>query len=138
MEIEVIEGTEEEKGVFAYYWGFLYLQKEEDRYKIVDVEYTPENYLCAPYHSWHYDGKYVVEIEYGGWCNLIKGEVRVTQEGYQRKAFFTDKENREYYVLFFQLTNGTDIKIADFKRTETGDWEQVEIHPEDCLKGKGR
>lgn len=138
VEFEVIEGTVEEKGVFAYYSGFLYLQEEEEGYKIIDMEFTPENYLCAPYHSWHYDGRAVVEIEYGDWCNMIAGEVRIEQNGYEKKVYFTDHENRDYYVLFYQLTNGTDLKIADFKKNQSGAWEQVEIHPEDCLKNKER
>lgn len=133
VEIEVIEGNKEKKGLFAYYYGYIYLDEENGVYKIKDMNYTPENYLCAPYHGWSYDAKSFVEIEYGDWCSLIKGDVVVQSDGYEKKVYFKDKDNNEYYVLFYTLTNGTDIKIADYKKNQDGKWELVYIEPKNCL-----
>ena len=126
VELEVIEGTDKPKGVFAYY----------NVYKIKDMMYTPENYLCAPYHGWSWDAKSLVEIEYGGWCSLIDGEVVVKENGYEKKVYFKDKDKNDYYVLFYQLTNGVDIKIADYKKNKDGKWELIYIDPEKCLENK--
>ena len=136
VELEVIEGTDKPKGVFAYYYGYIYLEKEDRVYKIKDMMYAPENYLCAPYHGWSWDAKSLVEIEYGGWCSLVDGEVTVKDDGYERKAYFKDKDRNEYYVLFYQLTNGVDIKIADYKKNKDGKWELIYINPEKCLENK--
>lgn len=136
VELEVIEGTDKPKGVFAYYYGYIYLEKEDDVYKIKDMMYAPENYLCAPYHGWSWDAKSLVEIEYGGWCSLVDGEVIVKDDGYERKVYFKDKDKNEYYVLFYQLTNGVDIKIADYKKNKDGKWELIYIDTKKCLENK--
>lgn len=136
VELEVIEGTDKSKGVFAYYYGYIYLEKEDDVYKIKDMMYAPENYLCAPYHGWSWDAKSLVEIEYGGWCSLVDGEVIVKDDGYERKVYFKDKDKNEHYVLFYQLTNGVDIKIADYKKNKDGKWELIYIDTKKCLENK--
>ncbi len=136
VELEVIEGSKEQKGLFAYYYGYIYLDKENDGYKIKDIKYTAENYLCAPYHGWAYDAKSLVAIEYGDWCSLISGDIDVKEEGYEKKVYFKDKVGNEYYVLFYQLTNGVDIKIADYKKGKDGKWELIYIYPEKCLEKK--
>ena len=136
VELEVIEGTDKPKGVFAYYYGYIYLEKEDDVYKIKDMMYAPENYLCAPYHGWSWDAKSLVEIEYGGWCSLVDGEVIVKDDGYERKVYFKDKDKNEHYVLFYQLTNGVDIKIAYYKKNKDGKWEHIYIDTKKCLENK--
>ena len=133
VELEVIEGSTENKGLFAYYYGYIYLDKENDGYKIVKMDYSSENYLCAPYHGWAYDAKSFVEIEYGNWCSLVDGDVIVNEDGYQKRAYYKDKDDNEYYVLFYELTNGVDKKIADYKKNEENQWEVIYINPEKCL-----
>ena len=136
VEMETIEGTDEKKGMFAYYYGYIYLKKEDSGYRIVDMNFTPENYLCAPYHGWLYDAQTFVEVQYGNWCNLVDGDVVVNEEGYEKRAYYKDKYDNEYYVLFFQLTNGVDKKVADYKKKSDGKWEVVYIYPEKCLENK--
>lgn len=136
VELEVMEGSTEEKGLFAYYYGNIYLRKEDGKYKIAKMDYSPENYLCAPYHGWAYDAKSFVEVEYGNWCSLIDGDVIVNEEGYEKRAYYKDKNDKEYYVLFYELTNGVDKKIADYKKNEDNEWEVIYIYPEKCLKNK--
>ena len=136
VELEVIEGSKEAKGLFAYYYGYIYLDKENDGYKIVKMDYSPENYLCAPYHGWAYDAKTFVEIEYGNWCSLIDGDVLLNEDGYEKKVYYKDKEDNEYYVLFYELTNGVDKKIADYKKNKNNQWEVIYINPEKCIEDK--
>lgn len=136
VELEIIQGSNEPKGLFAYYYGYVYMKKIDGVYKIVDMKYTPENYLCAPYHGWSYDAESFVQIEYGDWCHLIDGDVKVEENGYEKRVYFKDKNSNEYYVLFYQLTNGVDIKISDYKKNKKGNWEQVYINPEKCLDKK--
>lgn len=133
VELEIIKGSEEKLGLFAYYFGYIYLEKEDNVYKINDMSYTGENYLCAPYHGWSYDAQSFVEIEYGNWCSLIDSKIIVKQDGYEKKVYFSDKDKNEYYVLFYQLTNGVDIKIADYKKDKDGKWNVVYINPQKCL-----
>ena len=42
VELEVIEGTDKTKGVFAYYYGYIYLEKKMRVYKIKDMNYHPK------------------------------------------------------------------------------------------------
>lgn len=136
VELEVIEGSTQNKGLFAYYYGYIYLDKENDGYKIVDMDYSSENYLCAPYHGWAYDAKSFVEIEYGNWCSLIDGDVIVNEDGYEKRAYYKDKDDNEYYVLFYELTNGVDKKMADYKKNKDNKWEVVYINPQKCIEDK--
>ena len=136
VELEVIEGSKEKLGLFSYYYGYIYLEKEDYKYKIKSMEYLGENYLCAPYHGWNYDAESFIEIEYGDWCSLVDGKIEIIQNGYEKKAYFKDKNKNEYYVLFYQLTNGVDIKIADYKKSKDNKWELISIYPEKCLDKK--
>ena len=67
---------------------------------------------------------------------MVDGEINIDQNGYEKKAYFKDKNKNEYYVLFYQLTNGVDIKIADYKKNDEGMWELIYIYPEKCLDNK--
>lgn len=136
VELEVIEGTKESKGMFAYYYGYIYLDKEDNGYRIVKMDYSGENYLCAPYHGWAYDAQTFVEVEYGNWCSLVDGDVIVNEDGYQKRAYYKDKDDNEYYVLFYELTNGVDKKIADYKKNEDDQWEVIYINPEKSIEKK--
>lgn len=136
VELEVIEGTKESKGMFAYYYGYIYLDKEDNGYRIVKMDYSGENYLCAPYHGWAYDAQTFVEVEYGNWCSLVDGDVIVNEDGYQKRAYYKDKDDNEYYVLFYELTNGVDKKIADYKKNADDEWEVIYINPEKSIEKK--
>ncbi len=37
-------------------------------------------------------------------------------------------------IEFFQLTNSTDIEMAQYRRNKEGNWERVKLNPEDCLE----
>lgn len=132
IEIETIEGSDKPIGYFGYYYGFIYLDKENNTYKISDTQFYGENYLCTPYHGWKNDAQSLVEIEYGDWCKLIDGELKVESDGYKKNIYFNGTDGYEYKVEFITLTNGDDIKIADFKKID-GKWTYINIDPEKCL-----
>ena len=65
IEIETIEGSEKGVSYFGYYYAFVAIIKEGNRYKISNIDLYPENYICAPYHRWDYIAEEVVDIKYG-------------------------------------------------------------------------
>lgn len=133
-EIETIQGSENNIANFTYYYGFVELSKLGDEYKIADINITPENYLCAPYHGWVYDAESKVEIEYGDWCKLVKNMERVERNGYVKNVYFNGTDNRKYKIQFYTLTNDYDIQVAQFIKSSSGEWEKIELDPNDCLK----
>jgi hypothetical protein len=136
VEIETIEGSEKDVAYFAYYYGYIYISKEESQYKISDIQFHGENYLCAPYHGWSYIAEAVVDIKYGDWCSLVKERYPTQQEGYVKNIYFKGTDGNDYLFVFFQLTNDTDIEIAQYKKTAEGKWELIRLDPEKCLDNK--
>ena len=135
-EIETIQGSESGIGYFAYYYGYINLVRDNDVYKISNITVTPEEYLCAPYHSWFYSGEYSVQIKYGNWCNLIKGDPKVEINDYVKDIQFDGTDGKEYKIEFFTLTNDYDIEVAQFKKNSANEWERIYLNPENCLKNK--
>lgn len=133
-EIEVIQALENNIASFTYYYGFIELGKSGDRFKILDISITPENYLCAPYHGWVYDGASKVEIEYGNWCKLIKKMGKTEVDGYVKNIYFLGNDNKNYKIQFYTLTNDYDIEVAQYVQNSNGKWEYIKLNPEDCLK----
>ena len=70
IEIETIEGSA--KTYFAYYYGYIYIEKEKNSYKIANMELYGEGFLCAAYHLWQHNAEAVVDAEYKNWCKLVK------------------------------------------------------------------
>lgn len=136
VELETIEGTESNRGSFVYYYGFADLQEENGEYKISNLEFHGEDYLCAPYHGWAYDAEMSVEIRYGGWCDMIDEMYPIKQEGYIKNLSFRGKDGMDYLIVFYQLTNDTDIEIAQYQKAEAGEWKLIKLNPEDCVKEK--
>ena len=133
-EIEVIQALENNIASFTYYYGFIDLGKSGDGFKILDISITPENYLCAPYHGWVYDGASKVEIEYGNWCKLIKKMGKTEVDGYVKNIYFLGNDNKNYKIQFYTLTNDYDIEVAQYVQNSNGKWEYIKLNPEDCLK----
>lgn len=137
VEIETIQGSDSGIGYFAYYYAFVDLMKENGLYKINNVDFTGENYLCAPYHGWHYDAESSVEIRYGGWCDLIKKMNPTKQKDYVKQVSFQGKDGNDYLILFYQLTNDTDVEIAQYKKDSNEQkWKLTQLDPEKCIKDK--
>jgi hypothetical protein len=134
IELETIEGSTKRLTYFAYYFGFIYLRNEGNCFKIEDMELFGEDFLCAAYHLWQHNAEEVVDIKYGNWCHLVKKRLPTKQDGYVKNIDVIGTDGNEYRFVFFQLTNDTDIFIAQYKRNTLGKWEQIEMDPEKCVK----
>ena len=136
VEFETIEGSEKAATYFAYYYGYVDIIKEDNQYRISDLEFYGEDYLCAPYHGWNHDAEAVVEIKYGGWCSLIKEQYPTQQDDYIKNIFFKGTDNNDYLIKFYQLTNDNDIEIAQYMKSEDGNWILIKLDPNLCLANK--
>lgn len=134
IEFETIEGSEKGVGYFAYYYGYICITKIDESYKISDINFWGEDYLCAPYHGWHYIAENVVDYQYGEWCSLVQERYETQQDNYVKNIYFKGTDGYEYHIQFFQLTNGKDIKIAQYRKKNKKDqWELIHLNPTDCL-----
>lgn len=136
VEIETIEGTENNSSNFAYYYAFIKILKEDNFYKISDVQIFEEDFLCAPYHGWSHNAEAIVDIKYRNWCSLVKERYPTKQEGYVKNIYFKGSDGNDYKFMFFQLTNDTDIEIAQYRKDKKGNWNLIKIDPEKCLEKK--
>jgi hypothetical protein len=134
VEIETIGGSEKHVANFTYYYGFVDLVKEDSQYKISNLEFTGEDYLCAPMHGWSHDAEGSVEVRYGGWCKLIRELYPTIQNGYVKHIYFAGNDGYDYMIEFFHLTNDTDIEIAQYRKNKEGDWDLIKLDPEECIK----
>ncbi len=140
VEIETIEGEkqndpQENPVHFSYHYGIVAVEKEGERegesenWKIADIAYIPEDFLCAPYHSWFYDASAVAGIVYQENLKLFDMVDSVTREG-----DFTEVEGSgaggQYKLQFVRLTNGYDILLHEYKR-ENGSWAETSLLPPD-------
>ncbi len=139
-EVETIEGSLDKKAeYFGYYYGFIQLVNEKDGYRISDLSKIEEDFLCAPYHGWSHDAESNVEVKYGSWCKLIQKRYPTVKNGYVKNIYFRGSDGADYCLIFFTLTNGTDLEIAQFRNVENGKWELIKMKPEEeCLTEKRR
>ncbi|MGG3890522.1 hypothetical protein [Metabacillus fastidiosus] len=133
-EIETIEGSLKGLTYFAYYYSFITIIRENDVYKIDDLHFYGEDFLCASYHGWSHDAEAVVDTKYDNWYKLVSRRYPTVQNGYVKNVFFKGTDGNDYLFIFFELTNGTDIEIAQYRRTLDGGWIEIKIDPEKCLE----
>lgn len=136
VEFETIHGSKDKAGHFAYYYGFIDVVKENNLYKISDMNFTGEVYLCAPMHGWDYLGEYVVDIKYGNWCHLVDKRYSSKLEGYVKNVFFKGTDGFDYMIEFYRLTNDTDVEIAQYRKSSEGEYKLIKLDPEKCLDKK--
>lgn len=134
IELETIEGSSKNLTYFAYHFGYIYLKKENNMYKIDALQLTGEDFLCAAYHLWQHNAEAVVDIEYGNWCKLVKKRLPTKHDGYVKTIDVLGTDGHEYRFVFFQLTNHTDILAAQYKKSVKGKWEIIQLDPTKCLK----
>ena len=136
-EIETIEGAEGKKAeYFGYSYGFINLLREQEGFRISEMNRIEEDFLCAPYHGWNHDGEAVVEVKYGHWCHLIQHIYPTIRNEYIKSIYFHGKDGADYCIIFALLTNGTDIEIAQFCKAGDGEWKQVYMKPEEVCAGE--
>lgn len=138
VEIETIEGSDKGVTYFAYYYGFLYLQKYGDKYLITDMQLYGEDFLCAPFHGWAYNAEANVSTRYGYWCNMIEKQYPTKQEGSVKKIYFKGTDGADYLIEFMHLTNDTDVEVAQYKKSADGQWNVVYLNPEKCVEDKNK
>lgn len=134
-EIETIEGFEGKRAeYFGYSYGFIWLVHEQTGYRISDMHKITEDFLCAPYHGWDQDGESIADVKYGNWCKLIQKRYPTIKNDYVKNIYFHGNDSADYCFIFFTITNGTDIEIAQFRRVADEKWKQVNMKPEEeCL-----
>jgi hypothetical protein len=136
VELETIEGSEKDVAYFAYYYGFVDMIKEGEQYRISDLKFHGENYLCAPIHGWWHDAEGQVDVKYGGWCSLVEERYPTQQEDYVKNIYFKGTDGYDYLIVFYQLTNDTDIEISQYRKSKEGKWKLIKLDPEKCLENR--
>ncbi|GHI01175.1 hypothetical protein [Neobacillus kokaensis] len=112
-EIETIEGIENRRAeYFGYSYGFIQLVYQKEGFRILDLSKIEEDFLCAPYHGWDQDGESIVEVKYDSWCKLVQKIYPTIKNGYVKHIYFRGNDAADYCIIFFTLTNGTDVEIA--------------------------
>jgi hypothetical protein len=144
VEAEYITGPEQPKNdaseslgsYFAYVYGTITVEHyNANGWKIADITYMPENFLCAPYHSWFYDAASSVPIIFEDNLKLVD---KVDQPRYEDGITTVDAEGPggKYRFEFARLTNGYDILIHEYilrdgKYAETdlltGNWKDFKL-----------
>ncbi|WP_088070653.1 hypothetical protein [Gottfriedia luciferensis] len=119
---------------FGYSYGFMKLIHQQDGYRISDIHQISEDFLCAPYHGWDHDGEAIVDVKFGNWCKLVKKRHPTIKDGFIKHIYFEGNDGADYCLIFFTLTNGTDIEIAQFRKSGNENWKQIDFKPEEnCL-----
>lgn len=134
IELETIQGTKDNSGAFVYYYGYIYVSKQDELYKINNVVLYPEIYLCAPYHGWSYSAENVIDIEYGGWCSMVKEKYDTKFNGYIKSIEFKSFDDKTYVIKFITLTNDTDIQIGQYIKDENGNLKETYIDVKSCIE----
>ncbi len=136
IEIEVITGPkqsnsnqnfryDDQLSYFAYYYGIVTTTKEKEEWRIDQIDYLPEEFLCAPYHSWFYDAEMVVPIIYIENLKIVDKVVNTTQVGSMVYVFAEGNDNA-YRFDFVKLTNGHDILVEE-NELKNGRWVPVSL-----------
>lgn len=134
VEIETITGRKLEQdtsdtpqiSLFGYYYGIVTVENiPGEGWKIGKIYYIPENFLCAPYHSWFYDSTAFVQIVYQDNMKVIEKIDRVEQDGSLIHIYASEGQN-QYRFDFVRLTNGYDILLHEY-RLEGESWQEIEL-----------
>ena len=121
VEIEVITGpritsetkNEPQPSFFAYYYGLITVEDTgREGWKIKRIDYIPEDFLCAPYHSWYWDASALVEIVHGNWYGLID-KIDSTDKHDCLYMVYAVGDGQQYRFDFVRLTNGEDLLLRE-------------------------
>ena len=133
-EIEVITGppvtgsnqNTPQPSYFVYYYGLFTLeQSKTEQWKIKSIDYMPEDFLCAPYHSWFWESSALFEIIYQNWYKLIDRIDRIEAQG-SMITIYASGFGKEYRFDFVRLTNGMDVLLHENIRV-AGQWQETNI-----------
>jgi len=128
---------------FAYYYGIITVIKNEIGWHIQRIKYYPEDFLCAPYHSWFYDSNAIVKIIYTEDLKLIQSVSKITETGDIISYYCTDGQH-QYRLDFVVLVNGHEILINESILLQNGTyknidfigdgWEHLKLNPDEDKK----
>lgn len=133
VEIEIITGAKantdkeyHQGSQFAYYYGMIEVEKTPDEgWKIKDIYYIPEDFLCAPMHSWFYLSDAVVQIVYGDNLKLID-KIDKTEKKDDMISIYASGNGKSYRFDFVRLTNGYDILLHEYI-LDHGEWKETSL-----------
>lgn len=141
VEIEVISGFPAKNSLpyaktstyFTYYYGIVTVKgTKEGGFRIERIDLLPEDFLCAPYHSWFYLADALVGIVFGDLYKIVDKIDSIEQKGDEISIFASGKDGK-YRFDFVRLTNGHDILLHEY-RLEDGKWKEVSLlKPEDQI-----
>jgi hypothetical protein len=137
VEIEVITGaevsSEADYGLgsrFAYYYGLITTIKAPDgSWRIDDIGYIAEDFLCAPTHGWFYFSEAVVQIVYGENLKLIE-QIDKTERDGDIVSVYASGNGKSYRFDFVRLTNGYDILLHEYLFYD-GVWKETSLLTDD-------
>lgn len=133
IEIEIITGAKvntdkeyDQGSQFAYYYGLITVENTPDEgWKIKDIDYIPEDFLCAPWHHWFYLSDAVVQIVYGHNLKLID-KIDRTEQKDNMISIYASGNGKSYRFDFVRLTNGYDILLHEYI-LDNGDWKETSL-----------
>ena len=102
---------------FNYSYAWIEIVNENGRYKINNIELYPENFLYPAYHGCSHKAEYYLDKWYGKkGINLIRAMYPAMFNGYIKDICILGKDGYNYLFKFIHLTNGTDVKIGEYKQ----------------------
>lgn len=142
VELELITGKPTKEGepynyhsevsYFAYYYGIVTVKEAAEKSWLIEkVDYLPEEFLCAPMHSWFYYSDAVVDIVFGENLKLIDKIDKTEQSGGQI-SLYASGNGKQYRFDFIRITNGHDILLHEYIY-ENGTWVEKEFLSDDWL-----
>ena len=137
VEIEAITGVKTDTNMqgnegshFSYYYGLItVVETPEEGWKVKDIDYIPEDFLCAPMHSWFYLSDAVVQIVYGNNMKMIDKIDRIEQKD-NIISIYASGNGKSYRFDFVRLTNGYDILLHEYI-LDNGDWQETSLLTDD-------
>lgn len=64
---------------------------------------------------------------------MVEERYETQQDDYIKNIYFKGTDGFQYRIQFFQLTNGKDIEIAQYRKDKNNEWELIKLNPEKCL-----
>ncbi len=133
VEIEAITGMKVEKekdydkgSLFAYYYGIATVEETAtEGFKIKQIDYYPEDFLCAPMHSWFYLSDAVVEIVYQENLKIVEKIDSIEQKG-DIIYIYASGYGKKYRFIFVRITNGYDILLHE-SIWKDGKWQDTSL-----------
>ncbi|MDL2273210.1 hypothetical protein LJC34_01455 [Oscillospiraceae bacterium OttesenSCG-928-G22] len=122
--------------MFQYYYGIVTVVPEAGGYAISSLSYTPEDFLCAPFHGWAYDAEAIIGIVYTEQLQLVDW-VSFSETSGVVTSYFCDGPGGKYRLDFVRLANGWDLLLRESILYD-GRWVEAELLPQSWSYLKAR